>query len=65
MAAGDIVPSDLYDPTGRELAEVLAAAPLEETENPDWHCTVHGEWGDGEYACSYREPGPSGCYGQY
>jgi hypothetical protein len=46
--------------SGRDLAEFLA-----DSDNPDWHCTVHGEWGDGEYACSYREPGPSGCYGQY
>ncbi|MEV8324546.1 hypothetical protein [Kitasatospora sp. NPDC056731] len=46
--------------SGRDLADLQAGA-----DGPDWHCTVHGEWGVGEYACPYAEPGPSGCFGQF
>ncbi|MQS17955.1 hypothetical protein F7Q99_38655 [Streptomyces kaniharaensis] len=30
-------------------------AQVETAREPEWHCTQHGEWGDGEYACTYCE----------
>jgi len=56
-APGRYTPAEVQAAIGAAIAQhgLEDVADVRDYREPDWHCVVHGEWGDGGYACGYCE----------